>query len=66
MSMKLGVSQKGAVSVYGLRRFPITLYASEWKKILEKKEDLLDFIERNEERLTTEKFSSRELNLEEF
>jgi hypothetical protein len=39
------VSQKGAVSVYGFGRFPVTLYASQWKGIFALREDIEGFIE---------------------
>jgi len=32
--VRLQVSQKGAISLYGIRRFPITFYADEWERIL--------------------------------
>jgi len=41
------VSQKGAVSVYGLGRFPVTLYQEQWGKLLAKKDDIIEFIEHN-------------------
>lgn len=47
------VSQKGAVSVYGLGRFPVTLYKEQWAKLLDKKEQLVEFILRNEADLKT-------------
>ena len=47
------VSQKGAVSVYGLGRFPVTLYKEQWEKLLTKKEDILEFIEHNKADLKT-------------
>jgi len=47
------VSQKGAVSVYGMGRFPVTLYKEQWHRLLEKKDDLLTFIKDNEGDLTT-------------
>lgn len=47
------VSQKGAVSVYGMGRFPVTLYKEQWLRLLDKKEDLLSFIEENDSQLTT-------------
>src|SRR5215467_10566447 len=34
------VSEKGALSIYGMGRFPITAYASQWERILEVKEEL--------------------------
>ena len=48
-SMK--VSEKGAVSVYGLGRFPVTLYQEQWLKLLLMAEDIKVFIEENKERL---------------
>ena len=47
------VSQKGAVSAYGLGRFPVTLYKEQWTKLLEKKEDILEFITENDSELKT-------------
>jgi hypothetical protein len=49
VSMK--VSEKGAVSVYGLGRFPVTLYQEQWLKLLEMSEDIRAFIRENEGRL---------------
>jgi hypothetical protein len=46
MSMK--VSEKGAVSVYGLGRFPVTLYKEQWRKLLDMAEDIHAFIRENE------------------
>lgn len=43
--LTLKVSEKGAVSIYSLRRFPVTLYADEWKRVLDIKGDILNFIE---------------------
>ncbi len=42
--LHLKVSAKGAVSLYGLRRFPATFYADEWEKILAKADEIRDFI----------------------
>lgn len=47
------VSQKGAVSVYGMGRFPVTLYKEQWNRLLAKKEELLSFIEENDADLKT-------------
>lgn len=47
------VSQKGAVSAYGLGRFPVTLYKEQWIRLLDKKDDLLEFITENESELKT-------------
>jgi hypothetical protein len=49
LSMK--VSQKGALSIYGLGRFPVTLYKEQWKKLLDLKSDILAFIEANNDEL---------------
>ena len=45
------VSTKGAVSLYGLGRFPITLYAGQWEKVLAKAADIREFITTNESEL---------------
>ncbi len=42
VSMK--VSEKGAVSVYGLGRFPVTLYQEQWLKLLDMAEDIRAFV----------------------
>ena len=45
------VSEKGAVSVYGLGRFPVTLYKEQWLKLLGIADDIRKFIAQNESRL---------------
>ncbi len=45
------VSEKGAVSVYGLGRFPVTLYKEQWLKLLAMAEDIQRFIAENEGKL---------------
>lgn len=49
ISMK--VSEKGAVSVYGLGRFPVTLYQEQWLKLLALNEEIKVFIEENKTKL---------------
>jgi hypothetical protein len=51
---RLKVSQKGAISVYGLQRMPVTLYAGQWERIIDmvEKGTLSDFIKANESALT--------------
>jgi hypothetical protein len=49
ISMK--VSEKGAVSVYGLGRFPVTLYQEQWTKLLAMTEQIKTFIEENKAQL---------------
>ena len=51
LSMK--VSEKGAVSVYGMGRFPVTLYKEQWLRLLAMADDIKSFIEANNERLKT-------------
>ncbi len=46
--LRLQVSQKGAVSLYGIRRFPVTFYADEWDQILAKGDEIREFIRENE------------------
>jgi hypothetical protein len=46
-SMSFKVSEKGAVSVYGLGRFPVTLYYEQWLKLFAAGEELRAFIEDN-------------------
>lgn len=45
------VSEKGAVSVYGLGRFPVTLYQEQWDKLLSAVDDLRAFIDAHRDRL---------------
>jgi hypothetical protein len=47
----LKVSEKGGVSVYGLGRFPVTLYKEQWTKLLDMADDIRAFIKENESKL---------------
>ena len=49
--MRLQVSQKGAVSLYGIRRFPITFYADEWDIILGMADEVRTFISQHDTEL---------------
>jgi hypothetical protein len=49
--LELRVSTKGAVSLYGIRRFPVTFYADEWDVILGKADDIHDFVKQHESEL---------------
>ncbi|MFN7973646.1 MAG: hypothetical protein U0166_15065 [Acidobacteriota bacterium] len=49
--LSLKVSEKGAVSVYGLGRFPVTLYKEQWGRLLDLSDDIRAFIRENEARL---------------
>jgi hypothetical protein len=51
VSMK--VSEKGGVSVYGLGRFPVTLYKEQWVKLLDMADDIRGFIQENLSKLKT-------------
>jgi hypothetical protein len=46
--VSLKVSEKGGVSVYGLGRFPVTLYKEQWTKLLDMADDIRSFIRDNE------------------
>ena len=50
-SLYCKVSEKGAVSVYGLQRMPVTLYLEQWERLLDFSDDLRGFIKDNESRL---------------
>ena len=50
-AVSLKVSEKGGVSVYGLGRFPVTLYKEQWTKLLDMAEEIRTFLKENNERL---------------
>jgi hypothetical protein len=52
-ALSFKVTEKGAVSVYGLQRFPVTLYASQWARVIEAISALSAFIETNKASLAT-------------
>jgi hypothetical protein len=49
--MSLRVSEKGALSVYGLGRFPVTLYREQWEKLLGMADQIRQFIRDNDAQL---------------
>ena len=51
-TLEFRVSEKGAVSVYGLGRFPTTLYAEQWEKLLGVAEELRAFVEQEKKKGT--------------
>jgi hypothetical protein len=51
--LSLRVSEKGGVSVYGLGRFPVTLYKEQWLRLLDMSENIRAFIRENEAHLKT-------------
>lgn len=49
--LEFRVGEKGGVSVYGLGRFPVTLYYEQWIRLLEAAPSLRNFLEENKSRL---------------
>ena len=49
--VSLKVSEKGGVSVYGLGRFPVTLYKEQWTRLLEMADDIRAFIREHDTEL---------------
>ena len=49
--IRMKVSEKGGVSVYGMGRFPVTLYKEQWLKLLDMSDEIRAFIAENESRL---------------
>jgi hypothetical protein len=47
-AMSLKVSEKGGLSVYGLGRFPVTLYREQWEKLLGMADQIREFIQEND------------------
>jgi hypothetical protein len=50
-TLEFRVSEKGAVSVYGMGRFPVTLYYEQWVRLLDASDRLKEFLEENKSRL---------------
>jgi hypothetical protein len=46
--LRLKVSEKGALSVYGLGRFPVTLYKEQWRRLLDYTEEMRAFLKDND------------------
>jgi hypothetical protein len=51
--IRMKVSEKGAVSIYGMGRFPVTLYKEQWLKLLDMSTDIRAFIAAHEAQLKT-------------
>ena len=49
--ISLKVSEKGGLSVYGLGRFPVTLYREQWEKLLAMADQIREFIRENDKAL---------------
>lgn len=52
-TLSLKVSEKGGLSLYGLGRFPVTLYKEQWMKLLGYTEEIKSFIQANDDKLKT-------------
>ena len=52
-AVSLKVSEKGGVSVYGLGRFPVTLYKEQWVKLLDMADEIRAFVKENDAKLKT-------------
>jgi hypothetical protein len=46
-AITMKVSEKGALSVYGMGRWPVTLYRSQWERLLGQSDTIRDFIAAN-------------------
>jgi hypothetical protein len=51
-TLTLKVSEKGALSIYGMGRFPVSLYREQWERLIAAKDEILAFIEANAEKLS--------------
>jgi hypothetical protein len=49
--LRLKVSEKGGLSVYGLGRFPVTLYKEQWVRLLDHGEEIKKFLHENDQQL---------------
>ena len=54
-SLYCKVSQKSALSVYGLQRMPVTLYVEQWERLLDFSDDIRQFAKENEAELSRKK-----------
>ena len=50
-NVRMKVSEKGAVSIYGMGRFPVTLYKEQWLKLLDMSDKIRAFIAANDAQL---------------
>jgi hypothetical protein len=49
--LRLKISEKGGLSVYGLGRFPVTLYKEQWTRLLDYADEIKDFLQQNDQQL---------------
>ena len=53
--LTMKVSAKGALSIYGMGRFPVTLYKEQWLRLMDMSQEIRDFIAANDEHLSVKK-----------
>ena len=58
LSQGMKISEKGGLSVYGLGRFPVTLYASQWEALASRVPDIQAFINANRDKLKQKPMST--------
>ena len=51
--LRLKVSEKGGLSIYGLGRFPVTLYKEQWTRLLDYADEIREFLKANDQQLKT-------------
>jgi hypothetical protein len=56
--LRLKISEKGGLSVYGLGRFPVTLYKEQWIRLLEQTEEIKEFLKENDQQLKVKQSAS--------
>jgi len=49
--LRLKVSEKGGLSIYGLGRFPVTLYKEQWNRLLDYADEIREFLKANDQQL---------------
>jgi hypothetical protein len=49
--LRLKISEKGGLSVYGLGRFPVTLYKEQWIRLLDQADEIKEFLKENDQQL---------------
>ncbi|HLN87343.1 MAG TPA: hypothetical protein VK200_12795 [Candidatus Limnocylindrales bacterium] len=49
--LRLKISEKGGLSVYGLGRFPVTLYKEQWSRLLDYADEIKNFLKDNDQQL---------------
>jgi len=49
--LRLKVSEKGGLSIYGLGRFPVTLYKEQWLRLLDQVDEIKKFLQDNDQQL---------------